>query len=257
MPIMRGSVLAYLDLVAFGCLAAMTLSHSTIKAQEIQGESDTYSGRTAKNYSYRFGSSQPFLPSNIQTIGGRFIDANAFPTARYCGHCHQEAHAEWRQSAHSNSNRAPWYLKNVGLLNTEGVEFSRHCEGCHDPIAVVAGALTSGAPSKRPYDQDGVTCMVCHSIQKVDTRGTGSFTLGVPAALLDEKGLLIPNRAVGRVILTATVKYRRFDQHFIDFGMIKGYEQPVVEMASATRTLMLGANDPTPPTASENKEWMR
>jgi Flp pilus assembly protein TadD len=152
-------------------------------------ERDTYSGKAAKSYNYRFGKDHPFLPSNIETKDGQFIDPKTFPTAQYCGHCHQEAHAQWRQSAHSNSNRAPWYLKNVGLLNTEkGIEFSRHCEGCHDPIAVVARALTQGASIKRPYDQDGVTCMVCHSIQKVDTRGTGSFVLAVPAVLLDEKG---------------------------------------------------------------------
>jgi hypothetical protein len=135
-----------------------------------------YSSKVIAGYNFRFGQGHPFLPSNIETNDGDFINPKDFPTAQYCGHCHQEAHAQWRQSAHSNSNRAPWYLKNVGLLNTEkGIEFSRHCEGCHDPIAGVAGALTQGAPIKRPYDQDGVTCMVCHSIQKVDTRGTGSF----------------------------------------------------------------------------------
>ena len=155
-----------------------------------------YSTKIAEKYNYYYGKDHPFLPSNIQTANGEFIDPKDFPTAHYCGHCHQEAHAQWRQSAHSNSNRAPWYLKNVGLLNKEkGIEFSRHCEGCHDPIAVVAGALTQGAPSKRPYDQDGVTCMVCHSIQRIDTRGTGSFTLAAPAVLLDEKGSPI-NRPV-------------------------------------------------------------
>ncbi len=148
-----------------------------------------YSDGIAAKYNFRYGASHPFLPSNAQTDTGQFIDPKSFPTAQYCGHCHQESHTEWRESAHSNSNRAPWYLKNVGLLNAEkGIEFSRHCEGCHDPIATVAGALTEGAPKKRPYDQDGVTCMVCHSIQKVDTRGTGSYTMGVPAVMVDENG---------------------------------------------------------------------
>ncbi len=148
-----------------------------------------YSKKIAKDYTYRFGVDKPFLPSNMTTETGEFLDPKTFPTAQYCGHCHQESHAEWRQSAHSNSNRAPWYLRNVNLLNAEkGVSFSRHCEGCHDPLAVAAGAITEGAPRKRPYDQDGVTCMVCHSIRQGDSRGTGSFTLGVPAVLLDEAG---------------------------------------------------------------------
>jgi tetratricopeptide (TPR) repeat protein len=148
-----------------------------------------YSKKIAKEYTYRYGVDHPFLPSNMQTDNGEFIDPKTVPSAQYCGHCHQETHEEWRQSAHSNSNRAPWYLRNVNLLNAEkGISFSRHCEGCHDPLAVAAGAITEGAPRKRPYDQDGVTCMVCHSIQEGSTRGTGSYVLAQPAVMVDENG---------------------------------------------------------------------
>ena len=148
-----------------------------------------YTAKIAPKYNYRFGKDSPFLPSNAATDTGEFMDPQTFPTAEYCGHCHQESHKQWRESVHSNSNRVPYYLKNVGLLNdSKGIEFSRHCEGCHDPISVVSGALTQAGPKKRPYDQDGVTCMVCHSIQSVDTRGTGSYVMGVPAVLVDEDG---------------------------------------------------------------------
>jgi len=151
-----------------------------------------YTEKVATKYDYRFGKDHPFLPSNMQTDTGEFIDPKEFPTAQYCGHCHQEAHAQWRQSAHSNANRAPWYLKNVNLLNVQkGIEYSRHCEGCHDPVAVAAGAISPNGPKKRPYDQDGVTCMVCHSIRQVDTRGTGSYILAAPAVLVDEEGKAI------------------------------------------------------------------
>src|ERR1700677_2944977 len=76
-----------------------------------------YNQKIAKDYTYRYGVDHPFLPSNMTSDTGQFIDPKSFATAQYCGHCHQEAHAEWRQSAHSNSNRAPWYLRNVNLLN--------------------------------------------------------------------------------------------------------------------------------------------
>ena len=176
----------------FASLAAFAIALSiSAHAQSVSTPDSrtAYSQKIAKDYTYRLGTEHPFLPSNINTDNGQFIDPKDFPTAQYCGHCHQESHAEWRQSAHSNSNRAPWYLRNVNLLNAEkGINFSRHCEGCHDPIAVVAGAITEGAPRKRPYDQDGVTCMVCHSIQSVTTRGTGSFVLAEPAVMVDESG---------------------------------------------------------------------
>ncbi len=156
-----------------------------------------YDEKTAKTYNDRYEHGSHFLPSNMTTDTGAFIDPNTFPTAQYCGHCHQDAHQQWRESAHSNSNRAPWYLRNVALLKAEkGVEATRHCEGCHDPILVAGGGLTPGASTKRQvFDNDGVTCMVCHSIQKADTRGTGSYVLAMPAVLVDESGVPI-NRPV-------------------------------------------------------------
>ena len=179
-------------LIAAALLTFAWLPHAVRAGSDTDSGAEArsaYSRKIAKDYTYRFGPDKPFLPSNMTTATGQFLDPKTFPTAQYCGHCHQESHAEWRQSAHSNSNRAPWYLRNVALLNAEkGISYSRHCEGCHDPLAVAAGAITEGAPRARPYDQDGVTCMVCHSIQQGDTRGTGSFVLGVPAVLVDEAG---------------------------------------------------------------------
>jgi Flp pilus assembly protein TadD len=145
-----------------------------------------YSRSVAAHYKLPFATDRPFLPSNATTDTGEFIDPKSFPSAEYCGHCHQQAHAEWRQTAHANAFRNPWYVKNVNLLSSErGIEYTRHCEGCHNPIALVSGALTAASPIDRKFDNDGVTCSVCHSIQKVTTLGTGSYVLGVPAVLVD------------------------------------------------------------------------
>jgi tetratricopeptide (TPR) repeat protein len=68
----------------------------------------------------------------------------------------------------------------------------------------------------------------------------------------------MPSDTSGSVTVTATVKYRRFDQHFIDFGMAtKHYDEPVVDMASGSRVIHVGENAPTTPGPTENKEWMR
>ncbi|MGD0479938.1 MAG: tetratricopeptide repeat protein [Terracidiphilus sp.] len=149
----------------------------------------SYSQAVSAHYNFPFGAGQPFLPSNATTDTGEFIDSKSFPTAKYCGHCHQQAYAEWRQTVHANSFRNPWYVKNVNLLTSQrGIEYTRHCEGCHNPIALTSGALTKGSPIDRKFDADGVTCMVCHSIQNVDTRGTGSYVMGAPAVMVDENG---------------------------------------------------------------------
>ncbi|HEY6971181.1 MAG TPA: tetratricopeptide repeat protein, partial [Candidatus Angelobacter sp.] len=119
-----------------------------------------------------------------------FIAPEEFPTASYCQKCHEEAHRQWRESAHANSFRAPFYRKNVDLLiNSKGIEFTRHCEGCHNPIALFSGALTRNSPIDRRFDEDGITCMVCHSIQKIqNTSGTGSYVMGTPAVMLNPDG---------------------------------------------------------------------
>jgi len=174
---------------ALGLLAWQTGTAYAQTEQTPPPQPSAYSQSVSEHYSYRFGEDKPFLPSNGTTDTGQFINSKSFLTAKYCGHCHQEAHAEWRQTAHANAFRAPWYVKNVNALRKEkGVEFTRHCEGCHNPTALVSGALTKDSPVDRVFDADGVTCSVCHSIQKVNTYGTGSWVLAQPAVMVDENG---------------------------------------------------------------------
>jgi tetratricopeptide (TPR) repeat protein len=65
----------------------------------------------------------------------------------------------------------------------------------------------------------------------------------------------------GPVTVTATVRYRRFDQEFMDFGMGepqgKHYNQPITDMVSTSRTFVAGNNAATKPLPLENPEWMR
>jgi len=155
----------------------------------ISGDLTQFHESVASRYNYAFGKETPFYPSNATSANGQFLSPRSFYTAKYCGHCHQQAYTEWRQTAHSNSFRAPWYLKNVNSLIAEkGVQYSRHCEGCHNPVALLSGDLTQGMPSKRPFEDEGVTCSTCHSIISTDTTGTGSYIMGTPAVLVDENG---------------------------------------------------------------------
>jgi tetratricopeptide (TPR) repeat protein len=155
-----------------------------------------YEREVTTNYAYPFGQS-PFLPSRALTGTGSFLSADSYPKASYCAKCHEDAHQEWRQSAHANSFRAPFYLRNVQLLiDQKGIEYTRHCEGCHNPIALFAGALTKGSALDRSFDEDGITCMVCHSIEKIqNTAGTGSYVMGVPAVMTTPDGTPIPGEA--------------------------------------------------------------
>src|SRR6202789_1472769 len=155
----------------------------------IVGPTTAFHDSVASHYNYAFGADAPFLPSNATSSTGQFLSPKSFPTAQYCGHCHQEAYHQWRESVHSNSFRAPWYLKNVNLLIDEkGVQYSRHCEGCHNPVALLSGDLSQGMPKQRPFEDEGVTCSTCHSIESTDATGTGSYVMGIPAVRVDESG---------------------------------------------------------------------
>ncbi len=199
--------------LALGCLAASLLAFTLLgfellNSPVMQASVDpvaarhVYSEGVGRTYDFRFGRTQPFLPSNAQTDNGEFIDPSSFPSAQYCAHCHQQSHAEWRQSAHANSFRTPWYQRNVKLLMDEkGVASARHCEGCHNPVALLSGSLTEGVSQKRPTDGDGITCSVCHSIRQVDQRGTGSYVMAQPAVLVDEGGRPIVGKVSDAEIL--------------------------------------------------------
>jgi hypothetical protein len=42
--------------------------------------------------------------------------------------------------------REPFYQKNVkDIQNQKGIEFTRHCESCHNPAALFTGALTKNS----------------------------------------------------------------------------------------------------------------
>src|SRR6202453_894298 len=163
-----------------------------------------YADKVRATYNYRFGSDKLAVPGNASVEGDDFVQPGAFPNAKYCAHCHQEAYHEWRQALHSNSFRTPFYRTSVNILmHTKGIEFTRHCDSCHNPIGVLSGSLNPGSQGDRSFDRDGLTCMTCHSIQSVDTKlGNGSFVMGVPAVMVDEQGKRIPGIVPDAMILT-------------------------------------------------------
>lgn len=183
------------SLVALAGAATLLWRTTTTYADEsFAAQRASYAAQTEKTYQFPWGKEHPFWPSNAQIEGGTFIQPGAFPTAQYCAHCHEAAYHQWRESAHANAFREPFYIKNVDLLmNQKGIAETRHCEGCHNPIALFSGVLTPASKAKRPFDNDGVTCMVCHSVAKLQPEyGTGSYVMGVPAVMVDAQGQPIP-----------------------------------------------------------------
>jgi tetratricopeptide (TPR) repeat protein len=166
----------------------------------------TYNSLVTPGYNFHYGPKNPFLPGNVQVLGEGFLQPGAFPSAEYCGTCHQEAYSQWRQALHSNAFRTPFYRASVNILirdKTRGIAFARHCDGCHNPIGVLSAALTEDSKVDRAkFDSDGLTCTTCHSVVALNsTDGNAGVVMGVPAVIVDEKGERIPGQVPFDMIL--------------------------------------------------------
>jgi Flp pilus assembly protein TadD len=172
-------------------------------AQQAIAARAAYADKIRDGYSFPFGKDKIAAPGNAMDVDNDFLPSKAFPDAAYCGHCHQEAYHEWRQALHSNSFRTPFYRASVNILiRTKGIAYARHCDSCHNPVAVLSGALNPGSDLDRSFDRDGLTCMTCHSIQSAQTKlGNGSFVMGVPAVMVDERGNRMPGMVPDSEIL--------------------------------------------------------
>jgi len=200
------SLLLILALAGVLCALPFLRSHSQTKSTT--AESD-YNAQILQNYDLKFGPN-PFAPSNASTTTGTFIPGDMFVPAKRCGTCHTDAHAQWRQSAHGNAFREPFYQKNVkDIQNQKGLEFTRHCESCHNPAALFTGALTRNSHVKRPFDDDGVSCIACHSIQAANSRGIGGYVMGEPALLVKEDGTRLLAGVTDQQILNDIPSHRR------------------------------------------------
>ena len=191
--------------------AALSVLRATQAATNKESERNDYAAKVGATYNFRFGKDKPFLPGNAAIEGNTFVQPGAFPDAAYCGHCHQEAYHQWRQALHSNAFRTPFYRTSVNILiHTKGIEYSRHCDSCHNPIGVLTGALTQDSQVDRRFDQDGLTCTTCHSIQSLQsTNGNGGFVMGIPAVIVDKNGNRIPGEVPDDEILNHTDRHSR------------------------------------------------
>lgn len=193
------------------CASVFVLIVSAQSQALLQSERNVYAAKIRATYNFRFGPNNISTPGNAAAEGGDFLPSSAFLPASYCKHCHEEAYTQWRQALHSNSFRTPFYRTSVNILaRTKGIEFTRHCDSCHNPVAVLSGGLTQDSQVDRVFDQDGLTCMTCHSIQEVaPLNGNGGFVMGIPSVLVDEGGNRIPGAVPDDEILNHPDRHSR------------------------------------------------
>ena len=172
-----GAVTAAVAGVAF--VVALTFAYSGTK----------YQNEFPADYSYAFGKSRPFAPSLAHTSTNGAFDPRSLAGSESCGAsgCHTQIYKEWKTSAHRYAAMDPIFLgiQNV-MAKQNGPESTRYCGGCHDPISLFSGTkniFVKELTGLQGY-QEGVSCLVCHSIQKTDVQGNANYTVWQPREYL-------------------------------------------------------------------------
>lgn len=145
------------------------------------------------DYSFKYGKDRPFAPSLAKTASGEAMDARLLSGSRSCGTsgCHEEIVKEWEVSAHRYSAMDLGFQAiQTTMAKQNGPESTRYCGGCHDPISLFSGTKnlfieTEQLTSLHGY-QEGVSCLSCHSVRKVDVKGNANFVVAQPVRYMFE-----------------------------------------------------------------------
>lgn len=129
----------------------------------------------------------PFAPSNAVVATGAPLDVRRLAGSKGCGRCHEDIYNEWNESAHHWSSTDPFYRAVENLMVKDvGREANRYCTACHDPVALLSGQVTAGAPFPPVHGDEGDSCVVCHAVKGIDPNapGNGSYVLSPPRGYL-------------------------------------------------------------------------
>ncbi len=160
-----------------------------------------------EDYSWKFGRDRPFAPSLVRTATNRAYDPTTLSGSASCGTsgCHSDILREWEPSAHryASSDVAFQAVQRIMLEDT-GAESTRYCAGCHDPIALLSGNKNVNVEGLTSVGADeGVSCIVCHSITQTDVRGNADYTLTQPIRYVGERKEGVLNKWVSDFLIRA------------------------------------------------------
>ncbi|GIX05864.1 MAG: hypothetical protein KatS3mg115_0267 [Candidatus Poribacteria bacterium] len=150
---------------------------------------EQYHNEFPPDYSYVYGEDRPFAPSLATTDTGGAFDARSLAGSESCGTagCHEQIVEEWKPSAHRYAAMDPLFQKIQNVMAEQnGPESTRYCGGCHDPISLFSGTknvFVENLTNLHGY-QEGVSCLVCHSIRETDLQGNANYVITQPREYL-------------------------------------------------------------------------
>ncbi|MDP2560632.1 multiheme c-type cytochrome [Psychrobium sp. 1_MG-2023] len=166
-------VVLWFNVAIVGLIIGLSVVYQySLKAYSTQPQVD--------NYELPYGP-HPFRPSQTESATNTFIDKRQIGNSHKCLACHEDIGRQWVASVHKEAASDPTYVTNIKtLVNSKGITATRYCEGCHAPVALLSGELSPGgkhgAVSDTMANQEGVSCLGCHGINKlVHLKGVASY----------------------------------------------------------------------------------
>jgi len=120
------------------------------------------------------------LPSGEHALGTKTYDQYEKPEV--CQSCHGDIYMQWQQSMMSQAYTHHWdeieYFELAvphGEIDPAYKPVSDGCNGCHTPLAFMAGDVTPPKPSEGSRANESVSCEVCHTISGFAGRDAFNF----------------------------------------------------------------------------------
>ena len=98
----------------------------------------------------------------LAAFPGEVRGEEGFQSATICSQCHPEIYRTWRSSQHASASTGPLFQISLDRIRRENPQLALPCEHCHNPIRFF---LDPDDPKAGIFDQEGVTCDFCHSVE--------------------------------------------------------------------------------------------
>ncbi|MEM7777713.1 MAG: multiheme c-type cytochrome, partial [Pseudomonadota bacterium] len=104
---------------------------------------------------------------------------NRYPSANTCAVCHPKHYREWSVSQHAYAQLSPTYLSLNNRINQlSNGSNGDFCFRCHSPVGANLGESPYASNLDRhPTSREGITCVVCHRINKAYNKASGRLAL--------------------------------------------------------------------------------
>ena len=175
-------------LLFLACLLTVTLAAADEPQSSNNQGNDNQSNEKwlepARSRLMRVTGGMPFFPHRANTTGNLVLNVKDFDNAQVCGACHTEIYRQWRSSMMSQAWDEPIYralLKRASAA-TEG-KVDNFCTGCHTPIGLTTGQITSQVnrssieDSEKNHPMPGVDCETCHNISARTGLDNGAYVM--------------------------------------------------------------------------------